>query len=161
MKLMRLPYLAAVLLLSGCAHDTVPQNAVVQAPATPPAGMFKLLEDAELATYVDARSVALYKGNPHLRQFYLINNYLGAAVRGDDPPRILSSRATRVINCEQDQMAQLGRVYYPQPFALGQEVTRKTDTPQWKKFERQSLIGILRDSVCKLDASRLRPGNPE
>ena len=154
----RLPCLAAVLLLGGCAHGTAPQKAVAEAPTTPPAGMFKLLEDAELATYFDARSVALYQGNPHLRQFYLINNYLGPATPSGTGIR--SSRAIRVINCERDEMAQFGRVYFSEPFALGNEVTRKSDTPQWGPLERQSLIGTLRDSVCKIDAARLRAGNP-
>lgn len=156
----RLPCLAAILLLGGCAHGIVPQKAVAEAPAKPPAGMFKLLEDAKLATYFDAHSVALYQGNPHLRQFYLINNYLGPAAPSDKLPEILSSRAIRVINCERDEMAQFGRVYFSQPFALGHEVARKSDIPQWEPLERQSLIGMLRDSVCKIDAAHLRAGNP-
>ena len=156
----RLPCLAAVLLLGGCAHCTVPQKAMAEAPATTPAGMFKLLEDAKLATYFDAHSVALYQGNPHLRQFYLINNYLGLAAPSGKLPEIRSSRAIQVINCERDEMAQFGRVYFSEPFALGHEVTRKSDTPQWGPLERQSLIGRLRDSVCKIDAAHLRAGNP-
>ncbi|GFM67126.1 hypothetical protein PSCICJ_32440 [Pseudomonas cichorii] len=156
----RLPYLAAILLLGGCAKGTVPQKAVSEAPTTPPAGMFKLLADAKLATYFDADSVALYQGNPHLRQFYLINNYLEPASPSDKPPEIRSSRAIQVINCERDEMAQFGRVYFSQPFARGHEVTRKSDIPQWKRLERQSLIGMLRDSVCKINAAHLRAGNP-
>lgn len=58
-------------------------------------------------------------------------------------------------------MAQFGRVYFSQPFAQGQEVTRKNDIPQWGPLERQSLIGQLRDSVCKIYAAHLRTGNPE
>ncbi|AZL73437.1 MULTISPECIES: surface-adhesin E family protein [Pseudomonas] len=156
----RLPCLAAVVLLGGCAHGTVPHKAVTEAPATAPKGMFKLLEDAELATYFDADSVALYQGNRNLRQFYLINNYLGPAAPGDKPPAIRSSRATRVINCERDEMAQFGRVYFSQPFALGDEVARKSDIAQWGPLERQSLIGKLRDVMCNIDAAHLQAGNP-
>jgi len=152
--------LAVALLLGGCAHGTAPQKAAAEPPVTRPDGMFKLLEDAELATYFDARSVALYQGNPQLRQFYLINNYLGPTNAGSKLPEIRSSRATRVINCERDEMAQFGRVYFTQPFAQGQEVTRKNDIPQWGPLERQSLIGKLRDVVCNLDAARLRAGSP-
>lgn len=155
----RLPCLAAVVLLGGCAHGTVPHKTVTEAPATAPKGMFKLLENAELATYFDAHSVALYKGNRNLRQFYLINNYLAPAP-SDKPPVIRSSRATRVINCERDEMAEFGRVYFSQSFALGDEVARKSDIAQWEPLERQSLIGILRDAVCKVDAAQLRAGNP-
>ncbi|MEE1924735.1 surface-adhesin E family protein [Pseudomonas sp. 148P] len=155
-----LPCLALALLLGGCAHGTAPQEAVTQAPDTPPAGMFKLLEDAELVTWFDARSVTLYQGNPQLRQFYLINNYLAAVDPGDKSPEIRSSRATRVINCERDEMAQFGRVYFSQPFAQGQEVVRKNDIAQWEPLQRQSLIGMLRDVACKVDAARLRPGSP-
>jgi hypothetical protein len=156
----RLPCLAAVLLLGGCAHGTAPQKAVPGAPAMPPAGMFKLLEDAELATYFDARSVALYQGNPHLRQFHLINNYLGPAAPSDKPPEIRSSRVVRVVNCDRDETAQFGRLYFSERFALGHEVARKSDIPQWGPLERQSLMGELRDSVCKIDAAHLRAGNP-
>ncbi|MFJ4145222.1 surface-adhesin E family protein [Pseudomonas sp. NPDC089734] len=156
----RLPYLAAILLLGGCAQGTVSQKAVAETPTTPPAGMFKLLADAELATYFDAHSVTLYQGNPHLRQFSLINNYLGPAAPSDKLPDIRSSRAIRVINCERDEMAQFGRVYFSQPFARGNEVARKSDIPQWEPLERQSLIGMLRDSVCKINAAHLRAGNP-
>lgn len=156
----RLPYLAAILLLGGCAQGTVPQKAVSEAPTTPPAGMFKLLADAKLATYFDAHSVALYQGNPHLRQFYLINNYLGLAASSDNLLNIRSSRAIQVTNCERDETAQFGRVYFSQPFALGHEVARESDIPQWAPLERQSLIGMLRDSVCKINAAHLRAGNP-
>lgn len=156
----RLPCLAAVVLLGGCAHSSVQHKAVAEAPVTPPAGMIKLLEDAQLATYFNARSIALYQGNPLLRQFYLINNYLEPTATNDKPPTIRSSRATRVINCERDEMAEFGRVYFSQPFALGQEVARKSDIAQWEPLQRQSLIGILRDAVCKLDAAKLRAGNP-
>ncbi|MDU9402708.1 surface-adhesin E family protein [Pseudomonas sp. zfem004] len=154
----RLPCLAAVLLLGGCSHSTVPQKAVTEAPATPPKGMFKLLADAELATYFDADSIALYKGNRNLRQFYLINNYLAPAP-SDKPPVIRSSRATRVINCERDEMAQFGRVYFSQPFAQGHEVARKNDIAQWEPLQRQSLIGKLRDAMCSIDAAQLPTGN--
>ena len=157
----RLAYLAAVLLLGGCAHGTAPHKAMAEAPVTRPPGMFKLLEDAELATYFDARSVALYQGNPQLRQFYLINNYLGPAAPGDKSPEIRSSQVVRVINCEQDQTAQFGRVYFSQPFAQGQEVARKDDIAQWKPLQRQSLIGNLRDAVCKIDATHLRAGKAQ
>ncbi|MCQ9390880.1 surface-adhesin E family protein [Pseudomonas viridiflava] len=152
-----LPCLTAVLLLGGCAHGTVSQKAADEAPV----GMFKLLEDSELTTYFDAHSVSLYQGNPHLRQFYLINNYLGPAASSARPPEIRSSRAIQVVNCERDEMAQFGRVYFSQPFALGNEMARKSDIPQWVPLERQSLLGNLRDAVCKINAAHLRAGSPD
>lgn len=156
----RVACLTALLLLGGCAHDTATHNEVAQAPSSVPAGMFKLLDTAEFATYFDTRSVALYQGNPHLRQFYLINNYLRPDAASDKLPEIRSSRAILVINCERDEMAQFGRVYFSQPFAQGYEVTGKSDIAQWGPLRRQSRIGALRDPVCKIDAAHLHAGNP-
>lgn len=156
----RLQCLAAVLLLGGCAHGTVPQKTSAEAPIMPPAGMIKLLDTPEVATYFDIRSVEVYQGNPHLRQFYLINNYLGPVAPSGKPREIRSSQAMEVVNCARDEMARFGRVYFSQPFALGDEVARKGDIAQWTPLERQSMNGTLRNLVCSIDAAHLRPGNP-
>ncbi|PYY82213.1 hypothetical protein DNK59_22120 [Pseudomonas sp. TKO26] len=145
--------LSAVVVLAGCAHSGS-QN---EAPAPQrPEGMFKVLESPELATYFAANSLALYQNNPHLRQFYLVNNYAKPTELGGGKPPIHSSRATRVINCEKDESAQFGRVYFSEPFAQGVEVTRKEDTAQWAAFPRQSLLGELRNMVCAIDPTRLK-----
>lgn len=145
--------LSAALVLAGCAHSGTPKEA--PAPQRPE-GMFKVLETPELGTYFAANSLALYQNNPNLRQFYLVNNYAKPAQLGGGKPPIYSSRATRVINCEKDESAQFGRVYFSAPFAQGVEVMRKEDLAQWAAFPRQSLLGELRNMACAIDPTRLK-----
>lgn len=153
--------LSAVLLLGGCSHAAAPPvpvpvpAPVPVAPVAPPVGMFKVVESPELATYFAANSLSLYQNNPQLRQFYLVNNYAKPTQLSGKPP-INSSRATRVINCERDETAQFGRVYFSEPFAQGVEVLRKEDVAQWAAFPRQSMLGELRTVVCGIDAARLK-----
>ncbi len=145
--------LGAAVVLAGCAHS----GSQSEAPAPQrPEGLFKVLESPELATYFVANSLALYQNNPHLRQFYLVNNYAKPTELGGGKPPIRSSRATRVINCEKDESAQFGRVYFSEPFAQGVEVTRKDDQAQWAAFPRQSLLGELRNMACAIDPTRLK-----
>lgn len=139
--------LAGAVLLSGCAHQ--PQAAVQ------PEGVFKLVETDDLITYFSAKSVTLYDNNPHLRQFYLINNYKAPAFIEELKQTISSSRATRVINCERDEVTDIERVYFSEPFALGAEVTKKAEKAQWRAFPRQSVIGDLRGLVCGVDGGVL------
>ncbi|WP_430444621.1 MAG: surface-adhesin E family protein [Pseudomonas piscis] len=146
----RLWLLGGVLLLVGCAHDQAGD-----AGAARPEAMFKVLDTPESATYFAANSLALYQNNPHLRQFYLINNYSKPTAPGDSKPLIHSSRVVRIINCERDESAQLGRVYFSEPFAQGVEVMRKEAHAQWAAFPRQSVIGELRNMACGIDAARL------
>ncbi|MCZ4238111.1 surface-adhesin E family protein, partial [Staphylococcus equorum] len=83
-------------------------------PAKPP-GVFKLVETADLITYFSAKSLTLYDNNPHLRQFYLINNYKQPLFVESLKQTISSSRATRVINCERDEVTHIERVYFSEP----------------------------------------------
>lgn len=161
--------LATVLLLAGCAHDAAkneapPTAAPTGQPATPPdkpVGMFEIMSTPELATYFNANSVALYQGKPQLRQFNLINNYAKPAKVGSGETWVRSSSALRVINCERDESAQFGRVYFTEYFAKGEVFLRKNETPQWEPLIRQSILGQLRDMVCQLDPARLRHGNKD
>lgn len=154
--------LAAVLLLAGCAHDAANPVATPVAPAAPaapadkPAGMFEIISTPEVASYFDANSVALYQGKPHLRQFNLINNYGKPAKVGSGETWVRSSSSRRVINCERGEAAQFGRVYFTEYYAKGTEFLRKDEVPQWETLERQSVLGQLRDMVCRVDPARLR-----
>lgn len=139
--------LVSVVALSSCAHQP-------QVPAKPP-GVFKLVETADLITYFSAKSLTLYDNNPHLRQFYLINNYKQPLFVESLKQTISSSRATRVINCERDEVTHIERVYFSEPFALGVEVTKKPEQSQWRAFPRQSLIGDLREMACGVDGGLL------
>ncbi|NBF09001.1 surface-adhesin E family protein [Pseudomonas sp. Fl4BN1] len=151
--------LSVAVVLAGCAHSGAPKEAPA---AQRPDGMFKVLETPELGTYFAANSLALYQNNPNLRQFYLVNNYAKPTQLSDGKPPIYSSRATRVINCEKDESAQFGRVYFSEPYAQGVEVTRKDDLAQWTAFPRQSLLGELRNMACGVDPTRLKlaPATP-
>ena len=40
--------------------------------------------------------------------------------------------------------------------AQGVEVVSKNDIPQWEPFERQSMLGELRNITCGLDPARMR-----
>ncbi|MFB4368670.1 MULTISPECIES: surface-adhesin E family protein [unclassified Pseudomonas] len=146
----------AILLLAGCTQATAPVKPLLDGEPPKPDGMFKMVESPEVATYFAAKSVGLYQGNPHLRQFYLINNYSAAARKDVGEPSIYSSRALMVINCERDESARFGRTYFSKPYAEGVEIASKDETPQWKEFPRQSITGHLRDLTCALDPSRLR-----
>ncbi|MGC5699159.1 hypothetical protein J4P02_03030 [Pseudomonas sp. NFXW11] len=151
---------SAALLLAGCAaHDAPQETAQDSAAPAPepgrPEAMFKVMETPESTTYFAANSLALYQGNTHLRQFYLINNYRQPTVLGEGKAPIRSSRVVRLINCERDETAQFGRVYFSEPFAQGVEVTRKESAPQWAAFPRQSVIGELRNMACAIEPARL------
>lgn len=144
--------LSAALVLAGCAHSGTPKEA--PAPQRPE-GMFKVLETPELGTYFAANSLALYQNNPNLRQFYLVNNYAKPAQLGGGKPPIYSSRATRVINCEKDESAQFGRVYFSAPFAQG-----------WRSCARKilrsglhSLVSRCSGSCATWPAPSTRPGS--
>lgn len=148
--------LSAVIVLGGCTHDAAQTSTPPQVQPTPPVNMFTVLATPELATYFAGDSLALYQNNPQLRQFYLVNNYGKPTQLSGGKPPIYSSRATRVINCERDESAQFGRVYFSEPFAKGVEVMRKEDVAQWTPFPRQSLLGELRNLACGIDAARLK-----
>lgn len=149
-------YLGAALLLGGCAQGPAKTAPAPTPEPAKPAGVFKIMETPELASYFAAYSIALYHGNPQLRQFYILHNYRDPARIGDDKPLVRSSRALLVINCERDEKAQFGRTYFSEPFAQGVEVVSKNDIPQWEPFERQSMLGELRNITCGLDPARMR-----
>ena len=148
--------LGALMLLGGCAKGTAPAEPGPVEPQAVPYGLFKIMETPEIASYFAANSVALYHGKPQLRQFYIVHNYSNPARVGDDKLLVSSSRALLVINCERDEKAQFGRTYFSEPFAQGVEIVSKPDVPQWEAFERQSMLGQLRNITCALDPARMR-----
>lgn len=148
--------LTAALLLAGCAHDGAKPEATPAAPPVKPAGMFEIMSTPEVATFFAANSVALYQGKPQLRQFNLVHNYGKPEQIGAGKTYVRSSSALRVINCERDETAQFGRVYFTDYFASGEEIARRDETPQWEPLQRQSILGELRNLVCAIDAKRLR-----
>lgn len=149
----------ALLLLTGCAETSKPPP---QTPVKAPAGLIKVLADDNLISYADFRVISTYQGNPHLRQFYFINNYVKQRLIIKDPPvYVASSRAINVINCEQNQRAVLNRSMFSKPFAEGILVHVGAEPGQWKTFPKDSLFGMIAESMCNIPVERLKPEPPK
>lgn len=148
-----------LLLLTGCAGTSKP---LPQTQVKAPAGLIKVLSDDDLTSYADFRVISTYQGNPHLRQFYFINNYAQQRLIIKDPPvYIASSRAINVINCEQNQRAVLNRSMFSKPFAEGILVHAGAEPGQWNTFPKDSLFGMIAESMCNIPVERLKPEPPK
>ncbi|VTP16931.1 hypothetical protein PUATCC27989T_04910 [Phytobacter ursingii] len=142
---------AAFFTLYGCANPVMTKSTAT----TPPKGMFKLLEDDKGSTWADLRSVSRYKGNDHLRRIYIINNYI--------PPRpvsqwqVSSSRTVNVINCDTFERASFDKAFMTLPFGEGDIVATSDEIGRWSSFPKESLIGIVAESVCRITPASLKP----
>lgn len=144
-----------LLMLTGCTGTTKPQP---QTPAKAPAGLIKILEDESITSYVDFRVISTYQGNSHLRRFYLINNYAERTLIIKNPPvYVSSSRAIDVINCDKNQRAVMGRSLFSKPFAEGDLVHAGLDVGQWETYPKDSLFGIIAESMCSIPVEKLKP----
>lgn len=144
-----------LLMLTGCTGTTKPQP---QTPAKAPAGLIKILEDESITSYVDFRVISTYQGNSHLRRFYLINNYAERTLIIENPPvYVSSSRAIDVINCDKNQRAVMGRSLFSKPFAEGDLVHAGLDVGQWETYPKDSLFGIIAESMCSIPVEKLKP----
>lgn len=144
-----------LLMLTGCTGTTKPQP---QTPAKAPAGLIKVLEDESITSYVDFRVISTYQGNSHLRRFYFINNYAERTLIIKNPPvYVSSSRAIDVINCDKNQRAVMGRSLFSKPFAEGDLVHAGLDMGQWETYPKDSLFGIIAESMCSIPVEKLKP----
>ncbi|MFJ5160024.1 surface-adhesin E family protein [Pantoea sp. NPDC088449] len=142
-------------MLSGCAGTTTPQP---QTPTKAPAGFIKVLADERVTSYVDFRVISTYQGNSHLRRFYFINNYAKQTQIIKNPPvYVSSSRAIDVINCDKNQRAVMGRTLFSKPFAEGDLIHASPDVGQWETYPKDSLFGIIAESMCSIPVERLKP----
>lgn len=147
--------LMVLLMLAGCTGTTKPQP---QTPAKAPAGLIKILEDERVTSYVDFRVISTYQGNSHLRRFYLINNYAEQALIIKNPPvYVSSSRAIDVINCDKNQRAVMSRTLFSRPFAEGELIHVSEDVGQWETFPKDSLMGMIAESMCNIPVEKLKP----
>lgn len=145
----------ALLMLTGCAGNSTP---LPQTSAKAPAGLIKILEHDGVTSYVDFRVISTYQGNSHLRRFYFINNYAKRTQIMDDPAiYVSSSRAIDVINCDKNQRAVMGRTLFSEPFAEGDLIHADLDIGQWETFPKDSLIGIMAESMCSIPVEKLKP----
>lgn len=144
-----------LLMLTGCTGTTKPQP---QTPAKAPAGLIKVLKDESITSYVDFRVISTYQGNSHLRRFYFINNYAERTLIIKNPPvYVSSSRAIDVINCDKNQRAVMGRSLFSKPFAEGDLVHAGLDVGQWETYPKDSLFGIIAESMCSIPFEKLKP----
>ncbi|MND97098.1 hypothetical protein D3C80_894080 [compost metagenome] len=144
-----------LLMLTGCTGTTKPPP---QTPAKAPAGLIKILEDESITSYVDFRVISTYQGNSHLRRFYFINNYAERTLIIKNPPvYVSSSRAIDVINCDKNQRAVMGRSLFSKPFAEGDLVHAGLDVGQWETYPKDSLFGIIAESMCSIPVEKLKP----
>jgi hypothetical protein len=142
-------------MLTGCTGTTKPQP---KTPAKVPAGFIKILEDESVTSYADFRVISTYQGNSHLRRFYFINNYKDQALIIKNPPvYVSSSRAIDVINCDKNQRAVMGRSLFSEPFAEGELVHAEQDVGQWETYPKDSLFGIIAESMCSIPVEKLKP----
>lgn len=144
-----------LLMLTGCTGATKLQQ---QTPAKAPAGFIKILEDERVTSYVDFRVISTYQGNSHLRRFYFINNYAEQTLIIKNPPvYVSSSRAIDVINCDKNQRAVMERSLFSKPFAEGDLVHAGLDVGQWETYPKDSLFGIIAESMCSIPVEKLKP----
>lgn len=102
--------------------------------------------------------ISTYQGNDHLRRFYFINNYAEKTLIIKNPPvYIASSRAIDVINCDKNQRAVMARTYFSKPFAEGDVVHVTQDVGQWESYPKDSLFGIIAESMCSIPVEKLKP----
>lgn len=141
----------ALFALYGCATPIKTSSTSV-APAK---GMFKMLEDNEGSTWADLRTVSRYKGNDHLRQIYIVNNYIPARPLGKW--KVSSSRTVNVINCDTFERASFDKAFMTQPFGEGEVVATTDQIGRWTAFPKESLIGIVAETVCKISPATLKP----
>ncbi|ATF94670.1 Uncharacterised protein [Cedecea neteri] len=142
--------LSVLLLLSGCAKP-------VKQPEPRPTGMIKIMEDKDVTTYISMLSVALYQGNPHLRQFYLINNYVKPSLMSEKENLFVrSSRAINVVNCERPERSVFDRVYLSELYGEGKVVAKKDPIGQWQTFPQDSVAGLIQKMVCAIDPALLK-----
>lgn len=140
----------AIALVTGCAPQT-------QKVEDKPPHMAKLVDNKELTTYLSFESLSLYNGNPHLRQFYLINNYKQPSVISKDKGiTIRSSHAINVVNCVRLERAVFDRVYFSETFGKGKVIAKRESIGQWESFPENSIAGIIREMVCKIPAEKLK-----
>ncbi|CFQ36980.1 MULTISPECIES: surface-adhesin E family protein [Yersinia] len=145
----------ALLMLAGCTGISKPQP---QVPAQAPAGLIKILADDRVTSYVDFRVISTYQGNSHLRRFYFINNYAEQTLIIKNPPvYVSSSRAIDVINCDKNQRAVMGRTLFSKPFAEGDLIHAELDVGQWETFPKDSLFGIIAETMCSIPVEKLKP----
>lgn len=144
-----------LLMLAGCTGTTKPQP---QTPAKAPDGLIKILDNENGTSYVDFRVISTYQGNSHLRRFYFINNYAEQTLIIKNPPiYIASSRAIDVINCDNNQRAVMNRTHFSKPFAEGELIHMSQEVGQWESFPKDSLFGIVAESMCKIPVEKLKP----
>ncbi|AUQ24490.1 surface-adhesin E family protein [Dickeya zeae] len=147
----------ALTLLAGCSSSNK-----VPTVGPRPAGLLKMLEDSTGGTYADMRSISSYQNNTHLRRFFLINNYIGPKrVQTEPPIYVSSSRVINVVNCDTQERAQFERIYFSQYWGQGDAILKRETVGQWEKYPKESLIGIVADSICKIDPTHLKPEPPK
>lgn len=145
----------ALLMLTGCAGISTPRP---QTPVKAPAGLIKILENDDVTSYVDFRVISTYQGNSHLRRFYFINNYAKRTqIMADPAIYVSSSRAIDVINCDKNQRAVMGHSLFSEPFAEGDLIHADLDIGQWETFPKDSLMGIMAESMCSIPVEKLKP----
>jgi hypothetical protein len=144
-----------LLMLTGCTGTSKP---LPQTPAKAPAGLIKILENENGTSYVDFRVISTYQDNSHLRRFYFINNYAEQTLIIKNPPvYVSSSRATDVINCDKNQRAVIGHTLFSKPFAEGDLIHATLDVGQWETFPKDSLFGMIAESMCSIPVEKLKP----
>ncbi|MCL2893454.1 surface-adhesin E family protein [Brenneria sp. MC1SB4.1] len=128
----------------------------------PPAGVIKIMGGKEIETFADLRTVSSYQGNNRLRRLYMINNYTDRTKIRENPEiYISSSRAINVVNCDTYERAVFERIYFSQPYALGEVVAKTGEVGQWASFPKASMMGVLADMVCQIDPARLKTEPPK
>ncbi|OCQ53444.1 hypothetical protein Ppb6_01331 [Photorhabdus australis subsp. thailandensis] len=150
----RLFIIAGISLLAGCANYAT--------QAVKPPNMVKVLDNNRATTYFSFEGISAYNNNPHLRQFYTINNYKEPGVISKEKNlSIYSSRTINVVNCDRMETAAFELTFFSEPFAKGLVIARRDEVGQWRTFSEKSIIEMIRGLVCRIDPSRLKPALPK
>lgn len=150
---------AVLFLLTGCAS----LNKAKEPKLGPrPSGLIKLLEDDSGGLYADLRTISSYQGNPHLRRFYIVNNYIPPRRFDRNPPvYIASSRVINVVNCDTHQRAQFERIYLSEYWGQGDAIAKRGSVGQWESYPAESLLGAMAGRICQIKPEYLKPEPPK
>lgn len=146
-------------LLASCASQT---NQQYQQPRADnlPEWMLKLKDDDKEFIYADLRTISSYHGNQHLRRLYVITNYPRAnhfkSKVFKSIPTMLSTRDSRVINCDTQETVLSEELFFSQYWAEGEVILKNSRVSQWQSIPKGSIMEFLANVACDIEPSSLK-----
>lgn len=149
-------FCAMLLVLCGCSTKHLP------AAGEPPTGLIKMFGDEKAITYVDFRTISNYQGNNHLRQFYLIKNYIKPTrISQNSDSYVFSLRSINVVNCDKRQWTVFDLIFFSLPYGEGDVIAKSNPVGQWDPIMENTIVEIIAKMVCVIGPEHLKPQPPK